>query len=671
MADLFKSIDKVLKGKTLGNTPKAVLLTKLCLITKLLSSKIFDKYWEQLKNLENDLPEKYGRDFKDLKKYASGGKKQKQKKGFLADMTRAIESAEELSKTDKEKAVQALQQCAEKLRKSWWVFGKTSTWVLLLKTGGHIDREAFLPYLQKINAAERKQLLIQWNLETPFTVKEWGAIREKTDILPVIEELLDESEAKLFLSKDTTRKMADKLLNDFSAEADEDKDKKNEQRILKYEKLVGFSVVRDEKLVNQLMKKLFGKVVQDETFYQDDFLQRFSWVKHIVNVWAGMAPDQADVEDYLKKMSPDHMRNFVMAEWFSHLPKNSVEVKKAYKRLLKEVDSTENAEILFCVNLVSRGLYEDALAIAEASKNSKQIVPRLQRTLICKFPKQARATFDEALFKKDHCAQFVLLPTAEKRVAFLRRVTKKGTQSLPEELWVTLNRSSLRYPDTQTFYRLFNKSTTKSDQLGEYIRLHTYSGYTAEIIDAYLLPALVQWDDSYPEEVSSFMKRLWDKVRPSEGDLCTDIVRNTVFNRCRLIFSARPDSLFDFLNWIQDTLVDDTVETSEGAPYGQVYRLSLNESVPFYYSILGAEHIVQLSQKRCDEILIRAMNDFTASDQLVGLAARFYALNKGPEAVTLPDGFNKDYQEAWQSAIVEAIFPGIARQIILSSIKTS
>ena len=163
---------------------------------------------------------------------------------------------------------------------------------------------------------------------------------------------------------------------------------------------------------------------------------------------------------------------------------------------------------------------------------------------------------------------------------------------------------------------------------------------------------------------------MWDDTDLSDSDLCTDIVRNTVFQRCRLLFSAHPESLFDFLDWIQERLVDDSVETSEGAPYGQVYRLSLNESVTFYFALLGAESVAKYSAKRCDNILLNGISSYYVNDDLIAFAAGLYASGKGLDALTIPKDFNTDYSEVWQTAVVESIFPQIARQIILNNVKS-
>ena len=179
-------------------------------------------------------------------------------------------------------------------------------------------------------------------------------------------------------------------------------------------------------------------------------------------------------------------------------------------------------------------------------------------------------------------------------------------------------------------------------------------------MDPYLLATLVAWDDMYPGEVELLLAKMWDEIEPSDSILMADALRNAIFERCQMVFAARPGSLDGlFVRWVKRRMVDDTIQQQDG---DTIYSFSLRDVAPFLYCLLGAQHVARISPKRCDQILALAVSEYDADEDLVRAAGRLYASDKGFGGLRPPGALKESWHlTAWQMGVAEAWVPTMLR----------
>ena len=99
-------------------------------------------------------------------------------------------------------------------------------------------------------------------------------------------------------------------------------------------------------------------------------------------------------------------------------------------------------------------------------------------------------------------------------------------------------------------------------------------------------------------------------------------------------------------------MVDQPLRSQMGTT---IYTLSLKDTTPFLFCLLGAQKLGTCSAKRCDEMLEIALSDYQANEELVAAAAELYTPGHGLKALdyTIPRK-NEGLTSAWQSGIIEA-----------------
>lgn len=660
MTDTLKLVEETLGGGDLRKKPRAVLLLKLYQLSQVLLPELSWHYWERLQPIGKYLPAEYKEEYKELR--AALDPDNYKNKGFVSNIIAEINTACEKAAASPKDAIELFQKCEQRLKKRWWSFGKSPAWIALIKAWGQVDRKAAIRLIGKMPKSARKNLLVQWNKNNPLSPEEWEMVCQHSgffgNIESLVEEMLDQTDSKMCLPSKLAKKVANRLRNEITAVGEDVTDSKRKKALEKYERLVEHIAQDESNLAKSLMRELFSTITKTGHLFGEEFPKGFSFLCRIVSGWVSLDKTNEAAVKFILEKTPKFLRDFALAQWYGMVPETMEEVKVVYKELLSKVSSTFNVEVWFLVTLVRRGMGIEAITVANSSENKKDLLPRLRRAWICEHPETARRILRAEDFQDDLIGQFLMMPSVEERFNFLRDRTQKGSISLPTELWTKLDVLDV-LSCKSLVVRIYWRNTKKEEQFDAYLRLHGYDYYDYKDVDPYLLTTLLYWDDKHPQEVASLLTHMWEVMKPSDSDLIHDIVRNVIFERCRTLFAAHPRSLIDFIEWFKRKLVDQSLRYPiMGQP---VYTLSFKETTPFLFCLLAAEQVARFSSKRCDEILIHAVNSYKADEEMIAAAASLYASHKGLKAINAPvmpqDG---ELADAWQIAIVKTSLPIIA-----------
>lgn len=667
MTDIVKYLEEILSDEKLEVKCRSLLLLNLCQLALVISQEVAENYWKKLKPICWNLPGKYKKQFKELKVLFEKPE-HTELKGFIPVLLSEIDKT--FKKIDKspEEASKELKEHEENLRKRWWPFGKSAAWIALVKAWIKLDRKEALNLIKKIPRETLKNFLIQWNKSNPLSKEEWELVQKNTrHIESILEEILLEDFTKLSLPEEIAKKLGERIKkNILFGFSEEEKYEKRIDEVLKYRELVQYIAQDDIELTHTLMKNLYSPVVSNSHFFKEKFPSDFILVADIINVWADVSKANQDVTEYIFNETPYFLCNFALAQWYGITSSTLDEAKAAYKVLMDKVTSKKaEAEAWFLVVLVKSGLCEEALRIAENSSNKKDLIPRLRRAILVNDPERANELFKPEDFKEDLIDEFLMYPFNEERFKFLRDRTKEGSTSLPKKLWEKPNSFLLNTAtskENKSLMAIYSKHVEEEGQFEVTLRLYGYGYYSHEEIDLYLLAALAFWNEQHPKELQSLMKKMWSQMKPSDFELQIDLIRNHIFERCRTVLAAHPETLAAFISSIKSTLVDKSLQWGDGQT---TYTLSLPDTVPFVFALLAAEKVANLSPRLCDEILINALKNYKANDELMISAAKMYAFNKGLDVVEPPTELNQEYLiDTWRIAVVEATFPKIARDLM-------
>jgi hypothetical protein len=272
----------------------------------------------------------------------------------------------------------------------------------------------------------------------------------------------------------------------------------------------------------------------------------------------------------------------------------------------------------------------------------------------------------------DMISHFLLLPTLDQKMEYLREQTKNGNDSLPRAMW--------KLPDINRLYSVMEKgefiplnseehlfttffftSEKTEKQFIGYIVQYGFGQYSYTEIDQSILKVLNYWEEKYPSEVSSLCYKMWSGYIPDNSLIRVDVLRNAIFERYRNLFSAHPESLHKyFVKWVKKEFVDSSRQWTVG---NMTYTFSLKDIVPFIYCLQSARTIGDISPKKCDQILLKAIEDFASESSLMNSAASLY------DKETLPvippcKMYSRSLLKDWQMGVIQTSMKRFTNAII-------
>ncbi len=352
----------------------------------------------------------------------------------------------------------------------------------------------------------------------------------------------------------------------------------------------------------------------------------------------------------------------------------------------------------YFLQLLKRGFFREVRELADLPFCPSVLREIVKIMSILIDPEKAREVYSKEDFEDDKIGQFLFIDSLEEKVEFLRKRTKNGTRSLPKLFWSKPDSSKLLYslkhmvgdPEEDALMGVFLSNEQEQHRFQRYLKLHGYGAYTHEHVDPHLFVTLMAWDALYPKEVESLLRHMWDEMRPEfvlkapditefigqpidprelqyaifdapravrsgygHDFLTIDLVKKTVLERCRLLFSVRPTLLGDLLlKWIKEELVEKTITIMEDANY---YQIRFPSWMPFYTGLLAAEQLAKIDASRSEDLISYLVREFDAEATFIALAGEIYAKEKGLDAlkssITLK---NEQLMSNWQIGIINA-----------------
>ena len=543
-----------------------------------------------------------------------------------------------------------------------------------------IDREAALGLLRKTPKGVQKNLLAQMNKQSRLSPDEWDMANENAgvfgDIPAVIEEMLDADDPDLRLSPGLAETVGSQLLAKVNVPGPSDDtsrkvEAERKRTLARYCELVKCASEVSADAGESLMEALFLDTAASARF-DEKWPNRFTALRRIINFWADIPALRKAGVQFIMHKSPDHLRDFALSQWCARLPASLESARQTWRRLEGDCADKQSCEAWYLVALVRRGSCAEAMTLANESSRAGDLVPRVRRAWLCEHPGTAASAISAQALGDDLIGQFLLLGSNAERVEFLRKHTNRGKSSLPPEMWtapaiLALMDGYEKY-EKEALMRLYKKDESKESQFKEYVRLHGYDHYGYEDVDPYLLAALVAWDDEHPNETARIFERMWRTMKPADHMMTIDVLRNSIFERCRMVFAARPDSLVSlFVDWVKTDAVEQTIRQQRG---DMIYTFSLKPVVPFLFCLISAENVAPISAKRCDEILTHALGKYIVDEvdsSLIAAAAHLYASDKGLDGLTPPAPLKSRYVRDWQTGVIDAS----TRQILAALVQTT
>jgi hypothetical protein len=657
-------VDELLASARLAPAAKAQLLLRTCQFAHRLRPALVEVYWPRLRAVRQQLPASQMEAYKELAALLEakpGG--ERKRPGFLAEIARQVETARARGSEDPQAAAETLDLAVARLRSLWWwPFGKLDLWHGVASAWTGIKRERSLGLLSQCPGRIRHEILLDLNSRQSITEGEWDtafqAARKAT--LRAAKELLTRETSGLQFSDAVARAASEDLLAEAHAPVFSEETKRKTERdravaLDQYQKLVASVGGRLPGTAEWLMERWFSATAKT-TIYNESWLDRFGFLARLIVFWAQLPLPREQPAAFLKSAEPQHLRDFAVTRWIAMFPKDQAEAGQAWAAECASFRDAESAEAAYLVCLVHRGLNDTAVAMAGASKRKNDLVPRIRKAILCESPAWAASHFTEAELGDDVVGAFLLAPSLEARVEFLRDHTDRGRQPLPAPLWskprsFSVSKTKVSQAAEPAWYL---KSEGLAAQFSEYVRLHAYGQYSYDSVDPQLLRALVAWDEQHPEETRDLVKGLWNRVSLTDLELQFPLFRGAVFERCQEVLPAIPRSFVEvFVRWLKTNLVDKSHQHQVG---NTIYTISFKSTTPFLYCLLGAQKLAPVSAQRSSELLDIGLREFTADDDMAGWAAELYAARRTPSQFEweLPK-INQAFTRAWQIGLVDAL----------------
>jgi hypothetical protein len=556
---------------------------------------------------------------------------------------------------------------------------------MLMDSWALIDRTYSIQLLKKHINVNYQLIIKQWQKAQQLNETEWDLISKlsitKASLNKIIFDLIEDNNELL---------LPDVLLGNFYSNIKNNilkqiKDNQDEELTEAYKKFLKFiSAIKETKKetnsFDHFLSDLFGAIANNDGFFTNFSSLPYNIIEKIILLWAEESKDQANTLQIILKQTPGFIKDFVLANWYSSITIKEEEVENNYDKLLKEVNLRFETEIWFLVKLIIKDMYGFAEKIATNSPDKDKLLPVLRRVYTVFSPDKAKAILSVPDVNVDPIGHFILLPTVEDRIDFLKNNYNNST--IFDTIWSKPNISNaLDFSNFKNIYNYYSKNTKKEEQFKWILKIKGYYYYDHSDVDYRLLHTLVVWSDKSPDEAKEFMTKMYKIMIPLDYEITLDLIRNSIFERCRTVLSANPEVLNNFISWIKMKLVSNGHRYTENY---QTYILRLPYKSLLYQSILAAEKVSNISAKRCDEILVLAMKnlieaaksmtvtrtDGTAisliqdNNQLITYAAKLYASDKGFDALNEKLQFSTELLVFWQIGIIEASMKHVTNAVI-------
>ncbi len=677
-------VDEVLSDGKVLDAVKAFLLLRVCQFSQVFRPEIYERYLPQLQKLSPGLSLEQRTDYNGLMGVRPATSNVKLGK-FTQSIVDAIEKAGKEVKTNPQEARRIFADCRERLQKRHWPWGKKLAWHALVPAWAELDRGEAFQLLNKLPVATQKNLLIRLHDQSPLTPEEWDLARKHggpfSGTFLTLGELLDREKPKLQLNERMCRDLAQSILPEVhraavTADAERKAETDREKALKRYLRLVTCADRLSADLAESLMESLVQETIRAKRF-EEKWAERITYLRELIAVWMEFPSQREKALSFLKKGTPNHLRDFCLAQWYGTAASTPEEAREACVKLEKDCKDTATSEAWFLVTLIRRGLGETAVELANSSPRSAELLPRIRRAWMFLCPEKMSSVVRSEDLTGDVVGQFLLISSLEEQVAFLREKTRNGSDSLPQAMWASTGFTDLADilvpgmrttgdPYKKVRMSMYSKTEAAENRFKEYLRMHGYGEYNYDHLDPFLLKVLTAWEEAHPDEVKSLLATMWNIIKPATAELRFDLLRNAIFERCYTLFSARPESLKNlFVSWVKRELVDKTVQDQVG---NTIYSFRLNDCAPFLYCLLGAQKVARHSPRKCDEILTFAINLYSTTEDLMNSTAQLFASDKGLSALQPPAQLNNRSQtKAWQLGVAEVSLKKIYTELLEGS----
>ncbi len=650
--DQKTGVKNLIEGKVLKGRAKAELLFKLCKYAKFINPELAKEYFVLLKKTSSTLSLESQGEFNQLKGYfILQGKEPKGK--YATNFISRLEHIE-LS----EQNLPVLAEFETELKKRWWPLGKDDLRYRLMKKVMKIDRAEALKYLKYFSNEIRAEIVKCADYETPLTGNDWQYLIDLDfKLSSIIFEKLDKDNAGMILTETVLERLGETLLNGlFSPDKDDNELKYSEKTINRYMRLARMANGINQSLTRKILEQIYENIIKNSSF-DDKWPQKFSLVRRVMNEAVAYDTVKHDFYKTAIEITPSHIKPFAASQWAALNVSTLEDASSFLKDGLKKLTGYKNeAEAWFLITLVRCNKPEMALTLAKESANRTKMLSRVRRAIVQTCPNEkAMELLNETELKDDVITNVFIKPLSE-RVEYLRRITDNGKKAFPKGLWqkpdFIFNEDGKSDDESEPgLLSTYSKFEEEENMFREYARINGFGQYSYDEIDPLLLNALVEWDRTYPDEVPTLINELWKEMEPDDLTLKTDLLRNTIFNRCRKIFSVRPELLDSILiQWIKSKLVDNHLFWSIG---NTQYTLKFSNTLPVQYSLICAETWGKVSLKKCDELIIKAIEKYHTDDDWMRIAAGIYSTDKGLEAIDPPIQIKKQLIDSWQAGVIK------------------
>jgi hypothetical protein len=659
-------VNEILDSPKVETAPKALILLKLVSFFRLFSPDKLDDYWKRLIPLKSSIPDNYKKDFDAIQKVKEPEPTHKVRE-FAA---KVISEIDKIPKSDINATVEVLKGIEKQLKKVWWRSGRKPIWKALMNVWLDIDRGQAIRLMKKTESKLQADLISGWNRDRPLSKEEWKMVPKSLawdkSIENIIEDMLSISGLILLLPEDILNRVASYLKSKIVVAQIDPEDKKQEEAFKNYIRFVSIVESNDKEISTGLMKSLFSTAIKTDSTFSHDFINGFYLVRKILVTWYAFEGQRNAAISYIEKETPKFLFDFVISNWYAQDIENIENIENNYVKLLEKTNSSKNAELYFLVRLIDMGYIEIAHKLALNSAKMSLIINNIQRCIICNSSEAARKLISIPDSEDDPIGYFFILPDIPQRVEYLKNITNNGSKSLPQVFWKKPVLSDANNdPGSVSLYNYYMRDAPKAKYFDLYLKLFGYHWYGSQDVDLYLCQTLHHWAENDRDAVAGLLKIMWDDMRPIDSDLQSDLLRNSIFERCRLVFSALPSQLYIFIEWLNQRFVKDSYQYQIG---NTQYTLSFKKDTLLLHCIIAAEKIRIISIKTSDEIILHAMKNFTGAESVnedyVRSAANVYSSEKSPEAIFEDHDFSKSALRAWQLGIVEATLPSILNEMV-------
>jgi uncharacterized protein YecT (DUF1311 family) len=696
--DILTTVDEVLAGKQLLDQPRAVLLMRMCQFCLLFAPQRTEHYWQLLQPLQGKVPAELQEDLKTLRStleeaLPSGTS------GFTAQMLFEVKSAQDASARSVEEEKRRLVDIETRLRKRLLPFGKGPVWTALVEAWIPIDRAYALQLLKNVSPALQDAFLTRTNKARPLTPEEWTTLEKALGMSraeQMVLKVLDDSGQTLRLPEPMLRQAAALVRNSllqFTSGFDESK---MVSSIQQYSRLLAQHVSGEAAAqVPGLLEELYLLVAKSDEL-ELHWMERFNLLVSITGLGMQLNASGAELmtPDSVARLvskTPPYLASFVWAQWFG-LSAVPGQANSAYAELMEKTKQNPEAEAWFLVTLVKRGLGDEAMALATASRRAAELLARLRRAWLCSHPESAVAVISPADTAGDPVGEFLAQGNAQQRAAYLQSMTQDGVRPIPGAMWagvgtetepeglrsfwqrLTAQQKSLdqvihEYLARNPLYSSYTPNTKKEVQFSEALRVTGFGEYRYQDVDRALLAALVAWGDQEPQRVQAVLRAMWYAIRPDELILMVDWLRNAILARCVNVFAADATVLTqDYLPWLKRELVDRGRQWHFGK---QVMTLRYPGIAPMQFCVGAASAVGGLSPARRDQILLMGLERFEVNPALAEAAAQLYNSDKAPLSLDAPPKLKSNLLAGWQMGIVKGALMHILQALMAQAASAS